>query len=204
MKYMDPTISDHHLTLKMTKNDGKSKLSLKTENEAEDISTMSYGKAIRLQKHHGNRPCVSKMVQKTSFKNIKTETSYNHEETPNSWHLKFLSLWLPIQKDDIGNQQSTNPNPKRNFIWRQDFIPNSHHPLLKNLISSPLHHIPQHRLHFFDLSNERYRSCSNPDQITRPQTSLSNRFRFTNFFKRTMMDNSLLSTNSQTFTWWTR
>ena len=94
---------------------------------------------------------------------------------------------------------STNPNPKRNFIWCQDFILNSHHPLLKNLISSPLHHIPQHCLHFFNLSNERYRSCSNPDQITWPQTSLSNRFRFTNFFKKTMMDNSLLSTNSQTF-----
>ena len=46
MKFTDPTTSDPHLISKMMKNDGKSKLSLNTENEAEDISIMSYGKAI--------------------------------------------------------------------------------------------------------------------------------------------------------------
>ena len=46
MKFMHPTTSDPHLTLKMMKNDGKLKPSLNTENEAEDTSTMSYRKAI--------------------------------------------------------------------------------------------------------------------------------------------------------------
>ena len=78
MKYTDPTTSDHYLISKMMKNDGKSKLSLNIENEAKDTNTMSYGKAIRLQKHCGNQPCVLKMAQKTSFKNIDTEIFYNH------------------------------------------------------------------------------------------------------------------------------
>ena len=78
MKYTDPIISDHHLILKTMKNNGKLKLSLNIKNEANDINTMSYGKAIRLQKHCGNWPHVSKMAQKTFFKNIKTEIFYNH------------------------------------------------------------------------------------------------------------------------------
>ena len=84
MKFTDPTISDPHLTSKTTKNDGKLKPSLNIENEAEDISTMSYGKAIRLWKHHGNQPRVLKMAQKTSFKNTDTDTTYNHSaDMPN-------------------------------------------------------------------------------------------------------------------------
>ena len=62
----------------MMKNDRKLKPSLNIENEVEDINTMSYGKAIRLWKHRGNWPHVSKMAQKKSLKSIKIETSYNH------------------------------------------------------------------------------------------------------------------------------
>ena len=90
MKYMDPIISDHLLISKMMKNDGKSKLFSDTENEAEDTNTLSYGKAIRLQKHHGNQPHVLKTVQKKSLKSIKTKTSYNHIWNIKLMHLKFL------------------------------------------------------------------------------------------------------------------
>ena len=62
----------------MMKNDGKSKLFSNIENEAEDINTMSCGKAIQLQKHRGNWPHVLKTAQKKSLKSIKTEIFYNH------------------------------------------------------------------------------------------------------------------------------
>ena len=88
---MDPTISDHHLTSKMMKNDGKSKLSLNIENEAEDINTSSCGKAIRLQKHHGNRPHVSKTAQMKFLKSINTDISYNH-----IWNIELMASQIPI------------------------------------------------------------------------------------------------------------
>ena len=75
----------------MMKNDGKLKLFLNIENEAEDTSTMSYRKAIRLWKHHGNRPHVLKMVQKKFLKSIKTETSYNH-----IWNIELMTPQIPI------------------------------------------------------------------------------------------------------------
>ena len=91
MKYMDPTISDHHLTSKMKRNDGKLKLFSNIENEAEDINTMSCGKAIQLWKHHGNRPHVLKTAQRKSSKSIKTEISYNH-----IWNIELMASQIPI------------------------------------------------------------------------------------------------------------
>src|SRR5258708_17062958 len=76
MKFTDPTTADHLLTSKMMKNDGKLKLSSNIKNEAEDIDTMSYGKAIRLPKHRGNQPRVLKTAQRISFKNTNTVTTY--------------------------------------------------------------------------------------------------------------------------------
>ena len=75
----------------MMKNNGKLKLSLNIENKAEDTSTMSYGKAIRLRKHRGNRPHVLKMVQRKFSKSIKIETSYNH-----IWNTELMTLQIPI------------------------------------------------------------------------------------------------------------
>ena len=98
MKYTDPTISNHHLISKMMKNDGKLKPSLNIENEAEDINTMSYGKAIRLRKHHGNRPRVSKMAQKTSFKNTKTKISYNHITDMSNFIIPKITLTCPSEE----------------------------------------------------------------------------------------------------------
>ena len=95
---MDPTISDHHLISKMMKNDGKLKQSLNIKNEAEDINTMSYGKAIQLWKHRGNRPCVLKMAQKTSFKNIKTEISYNHITDMSNFIIPKITLTCPSEE----------------------------------------------------------------------------------------------------------
>ena len=98
MKYTDPTISDHHLISKIMKNDGKSKPSLNIENKAEDINTMSYGKAIRLQKHHGNWPHVSKMVQKTSFKNINAKISHNHITDMSNFIIPKITLTCPSEE----------------------------------------------------------------------------------------------------------
>ena len=95
---MDPTTSDPHLISKTMKNDGKSKPFLNTENEAEDTSTMSYGKAIQLQKHHGNRPCVLKMVQKTFFKNINTDIAYNHSTDMSNFVILKVTLTCPSEE----------------------------------------------------------------------------------------------------------
>ena len=80
------------------KNDGKLKLSLNTENEAEDTSTMSYGKAIRLRKHRGNRPCVLKTVQKISFKTINTDMTYNHSTDMSNFVIPEVMLTCPSEE----------------------------------------------------------------------------------------------------------
>ena len=98
MKFMDPTTSDPRLILKMTKNNGKSKPSLNTENEAEDTSTMSYGKVIQLQKHHGNWPRVLKMAQKTSFKTIDTDMIYNHPTNMSNFVIPKVTLTCPSEE----------------------------------------------------------------------------------------------------------
>ena len=95
---MHPTTSDPHLTLKMMKNDGKLKPSLNTENEAEDTSTMSYGKAIQLQKHRGNRPRVLKMAQKKSFKTIDTDMAYNHSADMPKFVIPKVMLTCPSEE----------------------------------------------------------------------------------------------------------
>ena len=97
-KFTDPTTSDPHLILKTTKNNGKLKLSLNTENEAEDTSTMSYGKAIRLRKHRGNQPCVLKMTQKTSFKTIDTDMTYNHSADMSNFVIPKVTLTCPSEE----------------------------------------------------------------------------------------------------------
>ena len=80
------------------KNNGKSKLSLNTENEAEDTSTTSYGKAIRLRKHRGNRPRVLKTAQKISFKNIDTDTTYNHLTDMSNFVIPKVTLTCPSEE----------------------------------------------------------------------------------------------------------
>ena len=80
------------------KNDGKSKLFLNTENEAEDTSTISYGKAIRLWKHCGNQPRVLKTAQKTSFKIIDTDTIYNHPTDMSNFVIPKVTLTCPSEE----------------------------------------------------------------------------------------------------------
>ena len=117
----------------MMKNDGKLKLSLNIENEAKDINTMSYGKAIRLQKHRGNRPHVSKMVQKTFFKNIKTEIFYNH-----IWNTELMTSQIPIivVTDPEGwhwEPMIYQPEPKKVFYLTPGLYPELTLPTLKEL-----------------------------------------------------------------------
>ena len=59
---------------------------------------MSYGKAIQLQKHRGNRPRVLKMVQKTSFKTINTNTSYNHSADMSNFVIPKVTLTCPSKE----------------------------------------------------------------------------------------------------------
>ena len=120
---MDPTISDHLQTSKMMKNDGKSRLSLNIENEAEDINTSFCGKAIRLLKHRGNRPRVLKMVQKKSSKSINTDTSYNH-----IWNIKLMASQNPIivVTDPEGRHWEPTiyqPEPKKKFYLMPGLYP---------------------------------------------------------------------------------
>ena len=120
---MDPIISDHYLTSKMMKNDEKSKLFSDTENEAEDTNTLSYGKAIRLQKHHGNQPRVLKMVQKKSLKSIKPETSYNH-----IWNIKLMAPQIPtiVITDPEGRHWEPmiyRPEPKKKLYLKPGLYP---------------------------------------------------------------------------------
>jgi len=82
-KFMDPIISDHLPTLKMMKNDGRSKPSEIIDDEAETaINTKSNGKATRLPRQRGNRPRVLKMEEKKFSKNTDTasiSTQMNNE-----------------------------------------------------------------------------------------------------------------------------
>ena len=121
---MDPTTSDHHLISKMMKNDGKLKLSLNIKNKAEDTNTMSYGKAIWLWKHRGNRPHVSKMAQKTSFKNIDTKIFYNHtwnnrtHDVSNSCHHSYRPRRTTLGTDDLPTRtQKETLSHARTLSW---------------------------------------------------------------------------------------
>ena len=98
MKFMDLTSSNHHLILKTMKNDGKSKLSLNIKNEAEDIDTTSYGKAIQLLKHRGNQPRVLKMAQKTFFKITDTNITYNHSIDMSKFVIPKVTLTCPSKE----------------------------------------------------------------------------------------------------------
>ena len=80
------------------KNNAKLKLFLNIKNKAENIDTMFYGKAIRLQKHRGNRPHVSKMVQKTSFKTIDTDIIYNHFTDMSKFVIPKVTLTCPSEE----------------------------------------------------------------------------------------------------------
>ena len=117
----------------MMKNDGKSKLSLNIENEAEDINTMSYGKAIRLRKHRGNRPRVLKTAQKKSLKSINTNTSYNH-----IWNIKLMASQIPIivVTDPEGQHWEPTiyqPEPKRKLYLAPGLYPELALPTLEEL-----------------------------------------------------------------------
>jgi len=70
-KFTDPITSDHLLISKTTKNDGRSKPSEITDDEAEMvINTKSYGKDTRSLRQRGNQPHVLKMGEKKFFENI--------------------------------------------------------------------------------------------------------------------------------------
>ena len=133
---------------------------------------MSYGKAIRLQKHRGNRPRVSKMAQKKSFKSIKTKTSYNH-----NWNTELMTSQVPIiiVTDPEGQHWEPmiyQPEPKKKLY----LMPGLYHelalPTCEELYIIATMPYTQHCLHFSDLSNERYRLCSNSDLMTQPQHRL--------------------------------
>ena len=59
---------------------------------------MFYGKAIRLRKHRGNRPCVLKTAQKTSFKTIDTDTIYNHLADMSNFVILKVTLTCPSEE----------------------------------------------------------------------------------------------------------
>ena len=123
---MDPTTSDLHLTLKMKKNDGKSKLSLNIENEAEDTNTMSYGKAIRLRKHRGNRPRVLKTVQKISFKNIDTDTIYNCPTDMSNFVIPKITLTCPSEEwPNRAREAEEKAESRRAAFWNPPLTPPS-------------------------------------------------------------------------------
>ena len=117
----------------MMKNDGRLKPSLNIENEVEDTNIMSYGKAIRLQKHCGNQPCVLKMAQKKSFKSIKTEISYNHIR-----NIKLMTPQIPIivVTDPEGQHWEPTiyqPKPKKKFYLVPGLYPKLTPPTLEEL-----------------------------------------------------------------------
>ena len=117
----------------MTKNNGKLKLSLDIENEAKDTNIMSYGKAIRLRKHRGNRPHVLKTAQKKSFKSIKIETSYNHIR-----NTKLMTSQIPIivVTDPEGRHWELTiyqPEPKRKLYLMPGLYPELTPPTLEEL-----------------------------------------------------------------------
>ena len=112
MKFMDPTSSNHLQTLKMMKNDGKSRLYSITDDTDKDTNTTSYGKDGQSPMQHGNLPCVSKMVVKPYSKNIDTDSTYKQTQhyaqqgNPDNYlHVSRrrsgrpsypLSWWLPV------------------------------------------------------------------------------------------------------------
>ena len=59
---------------------------------------MSYGKAIRLWKHHGNWPRVLKTAQKTSFKTTDTDTTYNHSADMSKFVIPKVTLTCPSEE----------------------------------------------------------------------------------------------------------
>ena len=59
---------------------------------------MSYGKAIQLWKHRGNRPHVSKMAQKISFKSTKPEIFYNHITDMSNFIILKITLTCPSKE----------------------------------------------------------------------------------------------------------
>ena len=105
-KFTDPTISDHLLISKTTKNDGRLKPSEIIENEVEDINTRSYGKAIRLPRQRGNRPRVLKTEEKKSYKNTDT-----------------ASTSIPKMDDKIYTFTLVNPEGKETLLTTTKFAP---------------------------------------------------------------------------------
>ena len=59
---------------------------------------MSYGKAIRLRKHHGNWPHVLKTAQKTSFKTIDTDIACNHFTDMSNFVILKVTLTCPSEE----------------------------------------------------------------------------------------------------------
>ena len=94
---------------------------------------MSYGKVIRLWKHHGNQPHVSKMAQRKFLKSIKTETSYNH-----IWNIELMTPQIPIivVTDPEGwhwEPMIYQPEPKKKLYLAPGLYPKLAPPTLEEL-----------------------------------------------------------------------
>ena len=127
-KLTDPTSSDHHQTLTMMKNDGKSKPYSITKNEAEGINTTSNGKAMTSRKQRGNQPRVSKAVAKKFSKSTASDTASTPSMTTTNDELYTITLidpegkettiwpWKPYQFKE-GLYPELSPPTKEELVW---------------------------------------------------------------------------------------
>ena len=109
---------------------------------------MSYGKAIRLRKHHGNRPHVLKTVQKTSFKTIDTDMACNHSTNMSNFVIPKVMLTCPSEEWPIqAKEVEEKAESRRAAFWDPPFAsPSPFQKLVYKLttcfkkISLPLYH----------------------------------------------------------------
>ena len=87
---------------------------------------MSYGKAIQLQKHRGNRPRVSKTAQKTSFKTIDTDTIYNHPTNMSNFVIPKVMLTCPSEEwPNRAREAEEKEESRRATFWNPPLTPPS-------------------------------------------------------------------------------
>ena len=87
---------------------------------------MSYGKAIRLRKHCGNWPRVLKTVQKTSFKIIDTNTTYNHSTDMSNFVIPKVMLTCPSEEwPNRAREAEEKAESRRAAFWNPPLTPPS-------------------------------------------------------------------------------